>query len=88
MPHSTTNRDSKTPSRYRDTRQTEDVVTSKGVTSWKMEFFEALDFVQSGMTTAALREATLLSATNGMVGTEEDLVSLKLPGNIDVPGLH
>ena len=23
-----------------------------------------------------------------MVGTEEDLVSLKLPGNIDVPGLH
>ncbi|CAL8257874.1 unnamed protein product [Arctogadus glacialis] len=62
-----------------------------------MQFFEALDLVhaeierrfdQSGMTTAALREATLLSATNGMVGTEEDLVSLKLPGNIDVPGLH
>ena len=97
MPDPTTNRITKTPSRYRDTRQTEDAVTSKGAASWKMQFFEALDLVhaeierrfnQSGMTTAALREATLLSATNGMVGTEEDLVSLKLPGNIDVPGLH
>ena len=40
------------------------------------------------METASRREETLLAAAKGSVGTEEDLRSLQLPGNIDVSGLH
>ncbi|KAK5851412.1 hypothetical protein PBY51_002209 [Eleginops maclovinus] len=88
---------SKTPSKFRSTTEAEDIVPAKGVASSRRDFFEALDLVncelerrfdQSGMATAALREATLLAATKGSVGTEADLCSLKLPENIDVPGLH
>ena len=86
----------KTPSRFRDTAQAEDIVPSKGVPAWKREFFEAVDLVsceldrrfdQSGMATAALRESVLLNAAKGSVDTEA-LKTLKLPENIKVPALE
>ncbi len=98
MPDPITNRISKTPARYcGDTMQAEDVVPSKGVASWRRQLFEALDlvkaelerrFAQNDLATAAWREATLLAATEGRAGTEDDLVSLKLPDNISVHSLH
>ena len=98
MPDPAGSRVSKTPSRFRSTTEAEDVVPTEGVASWRREFFEALDLVQSeikrrfdqsGMETVSRREETLLAAAKGSVGTEEDLRSLQLPGNIDVTsGLH
>ncbi|KAJ4944570.1 hypothetical protein JOQ06_013113 [Pogonophryne albipinna] len=97
MPAPASSRVSKTPSRFRSTTEAEDVVPTKGVASWRREFFEALDllqseikrrFDQSSMETASRREETLLAAAKGSVGTEEDLRSLQLPINIDVSGLH
>ncbi|KAK5931668.1 hypothetical protein CesoFtcFv8_000068 [Champsocephalus esox] len=43
MPDPAGSRVSKTPSRFRSTTEAEDVVPTKGVTSWRSEFFEALD---------------------------------------------
>ncbi|KAI9532143.1 hypothetical protein NQZ68_034348 [Dissostichus eleginoides] len=97
MPDPAGSRVSKTSSRFRSTTEAEDILPTKGVASWRREFFEALDlvqseikrrFVQSGMETASRREETLLAAPKGSVGTEEDMRSLQLPGNIDVSGLH
>ncbi|KAF3839521.1 hypothetical protein F7725_018238 [Dissostichus mawsoni] len=72
---------SKTPSRFRSTTEAEDILPTKG-----SEIKRRFD--QSGMETASRREETLLAAPKGSVGTEEDMSSLQLPGNIDVSGLH
>ncbi|KAI4824397.1 hypothetical protein KUCAC02_012910 [Chaenocephalus aceratus] len=97
MPDPAGSRVSKTPSRFHSATEADVVLPTKGVASWRREFFEALDLVQSeikrrfdqsGMETASLREETLLDAAKGSVGTEEDLRSLQLPGNIDVSGLQ
>ncbi len=90
-------RTSRTPARFRSTTAVEDVVSEKGESLWRREYYEALDLVtseierrfgQAGMTIAAQREQILMDSAKGTVCTEAELRSLQLPSNMDRASLH
>ncbi len=88
---------SRTPACFRSTTAVEDVVSEKGESLWRREYYEALDLVTSkierrfdqvGMTIVAQREQILMDSTKGTVCTEAELRSLQLPSNMDRASLH
>ncbi|KAJ4948470.1 hypothetical protein JOQ06_020004 [Pogonophryne albipinna] len=84
---------SKTPARYRQTREAESLQQATYDVRWRTEFYEAVDLVhselsrrfdQDRMRVAAFREKIAIDAANGKPVAVLDAEALKLPTGFDL----
>ncbi|KAK1902294.1 Gag-Pol polyprotein [Dissostichus eleginoides] len=97
MPDENEYRVSKTPARYRQTREAESLQQATYDVRWRTEFYEAVDLVhselsrrfdQDGMRVAAFREKIAIDAANGKPVAVLDAEALKLPTGFDLGRLQ
>ncbi|KAL3049947.1 hypothetical protein OYC64_012081 [Pagothenia borchgrevinki] len=97
MPDENEYRVSKTPARYRQTRETESLQQATYDVRWRTEFYEAVDLVhselsrrfdQDWMRVAAFREKIAIDAANVKPVAVLDAEALKLPTGFDLGRLQ